>query len=128
MIITKRAIDLTPEEEARCRELSFGEDGWMCDYLDDALLYENQASPRRHTQTILYYESDTIIGWCMLIPMAWRARYEAQFFVDPAHRRRGIGTELLNEANKWGRYKPVIDLDNENRDFFMSSSNMWATP
>jgi GNAT superfamily N-acetyltransferase len=119
MIITKKVIDLTEQELARCRELSYGKDGYMCDYIDDAL--EGDISfppPYRYHQAILYIENDQILGWCLLAPLFGISRYEAQFYVETAHRRHGIGRELIKEANKWGRFKPEVDIDHTNYDFF----------
>ena len=121
MVVTKRAIDLTQSEVDRCRELTYGDEGWMLEDFDRALAEETGARRYRYTQVVLYTNRyGTIQGWCLLQPIKRSSRYMAYFYVDHKHRGKGIGTKLIKEANKWGRYRPGVMVDLTNRGFFES--------
>lgn len=116
-IVHTPVIDLTDEALDRCRELSFGDEGYMCDDLERILWTERHSKKYRYSQAILACE-DTILGWALVQPVPYSPKYSAQFFVDPLHRRRGIGGRLLREANMYGRGKPYVFKDEENENFF----------
>lgn len=110
-------IDLTPTELDRCRELSFGDEGYMCEDLDRIISTEWQRQ-YRHSRAILARNDDgAILGWSLIQPVPRSPKYLAQFYVDPSHRRRGIGARLLREANTYCG-KPYVYKDRENEVFF----------
>lgn len=111
-----RVVDLTPEQLARCRELSFGDDGYMCESLDDIFETENRWR-YRYSQAILIKILDNIVGWALLQPVPNSRRYSVHLFVDPAHRRLGYGSLLLQQANRWCK-APVAMPDEFNHQFF----------
>lgn len=125
-----RVVDLTPLQLDRCRELSFGDEGYMCDDLD-LILEREQGWRYRYSQAILLgntagpppdrkwdrLEIGTIYGWALMQPVHHRPRYSAQFFVDEAQRGKGYGARLLAEANRWGK-APLCYIDDENEGFF----------
>jgi len=111
-----RVVDLTPEQLARCRELSFGEDGYMCEDLDE-ILREEQRRCYRYSQAILLSMDDKILGWALLQPLYRRSKYSAQFFVDPLHRGKGYGKLLLEKADGFS-FAPVVYVDDDNEGFF----------
>ena len=118
MIITKRVIDLSSDELARCRELTYGDEGYMLEDLNAAIHRESSKRHYRYTQAILITESDQIIGWSLLQPVPHSSRYIAYFFVDYEHRKKGIGGKLIKEASKWGKYKLDVMPDWTNLGFF----------
>lgn len=121
-----RVVDLTPNQLKRCRELSFGDEGYMCDDLE-LILDVEQGWRYRYSQAILL--GDTMMegaarlvtwpihGWALLQPVYNRPRYSAQLFVDPDHRGKGYGKALLEQANRWGK-SPLCYIDDENAGFF----------
>ena len=127
MILTKRVIDLSDKEVSRCKELTFGNEGFMREDLESALVTDHSVpAPFRYHQAILYLENNEIVGWSLLRPVLYESRYEVHIFVDPDHRRRGIGSALLQEARKWGRYRPLVSIDEENQEFFMRLPELWS--
>lgn len=111
-----RVIDLTDDDLARCRELSFGDEGYMCEELDYILASE-QKWQYRYSQAILIRENNGIVGWALLQPISYSRRYSLHLFVDEAHRRKGHGATLLNEANRWSK-APAVMVDPLNKSFF----------
>lgn len=119
MIKTKRVIDLTGHEYHRCIDLTYGDEGYMLEDLHRAILTESLKRHYRYTLAILSTDSlDRIRGWCLLQPVARSSRYMAYFYVEPDSRRQGIGTALIEEAGKWGRYKLDVMSDWTNEGFF----------
>lgn len=125
-ISQSRVVDLNDRALARCRELSYGDDGYMCEDLDRILEEEQCRKKYRYSHALLAIENGKrndsnpygIIGWCLLQPVYYRPRYSAQFFVDPARRREGIGRKLIQHA-RYRTIKPVyVHIDNDNIDFF----------
>lgn len=115
-VFRSRVIDLTDEELARCRELSYGDEGYMCEDLD-RIRMDERGWHYRYSQAILLRLNGHIIGWALLEPIYRKRRWTAHFFVDEAHRRRGYGATLLHEANKICR-RPYCFKDIDNEDFF----------
>lgn len=119
MIKTKRVIDLTGHEYQRCCDLTYGDEGYMLEDMDRAILLESNKKCYRYTQAILSTDSlNRIRGWCLLQPVAHSSRYMAYFYVEPGSRRQGIGGELIKEASKWGKYKLDVMPDWTNQGFF----------
>lgn len=118
MIKTKRAIDLTTDEYNRCTDLTYGDEGYMLEELDEAIYRERDHYNYRYTLAILAYERSKIVGWCLLQPIRGRSRYLAYFYVDEDHRRQGWGAQLLEEASKWGRWRPHVMPGYGNYGFF----------
>ncbi len=125
-ITSKWVIDLTVKEFLRCYELTYGTSGWMQEELWAAAKNEALSSPHRHSYAVLAKDGDTIVGWSLLQPIRHASKYKAYFFVDPSHRRRGIGTRLLNAANTFGRYRPEVVPDSSNIDFFERNPELWT--
>jgi GNAT superfamily N-acetyltransferase len=122
----KRVIDLTPEEESRCRELSYGSEGYMCEDLDSILINERIKRPYRYSHVYLVTESNEIIGWSLLQPRYRSPLHTAQLFVDPKYRGKGIGTTLLSLAWYFGKRKPVVYIDDDNEGFFKKNSHLYT--
>jgi len=126
LIQNLRVVDLTPPQLARCRELSFGDDGYMCEDLDEILREENRWR-YRYSRAILLgpppakpqitQSAWPILGWALLQPLYRRSKYSAQFFVDPLHRGKGYGKLLLEEAAGYS-FAPVVYVDDDNKGFF----------
>lgn len=119
-----RVVDLTPEEIARCKELSLGEEGYMCETLDEVLVDE-QTRRYRYTQAILLKILNNIVGWALVQPIPSTRRYSVHLFVDPAHRKLGYGSLLLQQANRWCK-APVAMPDELNAGFFDSHPNLYT--
>lgn len=119
-----RVIDLTPEQIARCKELSLGDEGYMCEDLDTILATENKWQ-YRYSQAILITIVDNIVGWALLQPVPYNRRYSIHLFVDPLHRRQGFGTLLLREANRWCK-TPLAMVDVENQKFFHNHMELYS--
>jgi GNAT superfamily N-acetyltransferase len=118
-VLAKFAIDLTPAELARCRELSFGDEGYMTEDIEHILQTERRSNYRKSI-AILLSDPDRawpINGWALLQPIYRRSRYSAQFFVDPGQRGKGYGRLLLERANKISA-RPLCYVDDDNRGFF----------
>lgn len=116
-----RVVDLLPQEIDRLKELSFGDEGYMCDDLDHILATERK---RRYRYSFairakLYKQPNTVIGWALVQPVYRRPTYTAQLFVDSAYRRQGIGARLLEAANLYTD-RPWVYLDKDNQEFFNS--------
>lgn len=128
-----RVVDLTPPQMARCRELSFGKEGYMCEDLDEILRNE-QKWCYRYSQAILLGQPPAkpqmtqtpwpIYGWALLQPLYRRSKYSAQLFVDPLHRGKRYGTILLEQANRHS-FQPLVYVDDENEGFFDKHPNLF---
>lgn len=127
-----RVVDLSDEQLARCRELSFGDEGYMCEDLE-AILEMEQGWRYRYSQAILL--GDTLMddsrlrawpiyGWALLQPVYRSRKYSAQFFVDPGQRGNGYGKVLLEQANKWCN-KPLCYIDEQNEGFFRKHPSLY---
>jgi GNAT superfamily N-acetyltransferase len=117
-------IDLTPEQIARCRELSLGDEGYMCETLD--LIFKTEDRWHyRYSQAVILSIMDNIVGWALLQPVPYSRRYNMHLFVDESQRRQGFGTLLLKEANRWCK-APVAMVDRENQDFFHSHTDLYT--
>lgn len=120
MITTVNVIDLKPAQLARCRELSFGDEGYMNEDVDIILATERRSKYRK-SLAILLSDPDKawpIHGWALLQPVYNRARYSAQFFVDPLQRGKGYGRLLLGAANRLTGRPPLCYVDEDNKGFF----------
>jgi GNAT superfamily N-acetyltransferase len=111
-----KAVDLTSDQIARCKELSYGDEGYMCEDLEMVLDTETRWH-YRYSQALLLYLNKNIVGWCLLQPVPRSKRWSAQLFVDPLYRRRGYGRLLLQEANKISN-RPCVYTDRDNLEFF----------
>lgn len=120
-----RVVDLTESELTRCRELSYGDEGYMCEDLDEILDIE-QGWRYRYSQAVLLRESSEIIGWALIRPIYRSKRYSVQLFVDPYHRRKGHGSALLTEAYRWG-VVPMVFIDKDNVSFFKNYTEKYET-
>lgn len=120
-----RVVDLSKEGLEECRRLSYGDEGYMCDDLDDILETENHNRVRyRYSMAVLLMDDKELIGWALLQPIYCSPRYTAQLFVDPEYRKRGYGTKLLRYCNQWTNRKVVIYSDEDNEEFFMKNANL----
>jgi len=113
-------VDLTDSELIRCKELSFGDEGYMCEDLVEILKVESGPRRYRYSEALFIHDDKTIYGWGLLQPIPRSPRYTFQLFVDPKHRGKGYGRMLLTGANSLcGRkHRPVCYLDDENEGFF----------
>lgn len=116
MITQHRVIDLDPAQMARCRELSFGDEGYMCEDMDAILVVESRYR-YRYSQALLLHEDNKMLGWCLLQPVPRSKKWSAQFFVDPEYRRLGYGSRLIDRANEVCKV-PYVFVDRDNRGFF----------
>jgi len=138
----RTVVELSPTQLARCRELSLGEDGYMCELLDKILSTETKKEPYRYSHAILLgdtagppsnmiwdrLEIGEIYGWALLTPVPRSPRYYLHLFVDPLHRGKGYGSLLLRLANvgKNSRaYQPLVMTDPENQGFFEKHAGLF---
>lgn len=117
MVYLKRAIELTPEEIARCKELSYGDEGYMSEDLDRIMIDEARWR-YRYSHVNLIKDNDYIIAWALMQPMYRSPRWTFQCFVDSNYRRQGIGKYLLYGAHYFAKRKPIVYLDDDNEEFF----------
>jgi GNAT superfamily N-acetyltransferase len=123
MIRHTKVTDLSVAEEIRCRELSFGDEGYMCDNLDFIFDTESDVRKYRYSYAYLYEENNEILGWALLMPV-WRSKfYEVHVFVDPAYRRRGIGSKLLQSASHLTK-QMIPTIDKDNNEFFLKNKEL----
>jgi len=120
MIQIIRAVDLTADQVARCKELSYGDEGYMSEDLDYILDNERRWL-YRYSKAILLSDPGKvwpIHGWALVEPIYNRPRYAAQLFVDPSQRGKGYGTMLLSAAQRGINNVPLCYVDEENEGFF----------
>lgn len=86
--------------------------------------------PNSDTLAIVAYHENKIVGWCSLY--CWRDRKNRELdciektvnfgvYVEPKHRRQGIGSTLLQRAKRVagpGRQVNVFPHDPKSRNFF----------
>lgn len=98
----KPVYDMTPTEYNVCMLLTLGPRGRMQPKLRNIYEFRNRdprwpAAHDRYKRAIvaLAQENERILGWALAFPDEWQmGRISAFFYVDPTHRRRGIGTAL----------------------------------
>jgi GNAT superfamily N-acetyltransferase len=95
-IRTRGVLEIEGEELARCRELTH-QDGrsLMRDCIDE--LRADRPERALRSVAILAADDEQILGWCLLFENRF-GRIESYYFVDPAHRRRGVGRRLAEEV------------------------------
>ena len=124
----KRVVDLTDEELVRCRQLSFGDEGYMCEDLDAILLGEKGKRRYRYSEAIFIHDHRMIYGWALMQPVPRSPRYTFQLFVDPEHRGKGYGHRLLTMGNglQGWKHKPICYPDDENEWFFNKYPSLYT--
>lgn len=118
-VVQKRAVQLHPDEVIRCKELSYGDDGWMSDDIDAVRNTETNARRYRYSEVFLVKDGPKIIAWALAIPVVHSPRYSACYFVDEAYRRQGIGTVLFNKTAQLSKKPVMVFPDDDNEGFFM---------
>lgn len=89
----------------------------MCEDIAHILETERKRKYRYSMAITAMQPYMNVVGWALVQPVPYRPTYSAQFFVDPAHRRQGIGARLLQEANKYTD-RPLVYKDCDNEEFF----------
>ena len=132
-LVTKSVYDLTPAEFKRCYNLTLREEGRMADVLQyerHKYTYDGieQPADEPSAQTVLIQEPKTkkLLGWALFRPSQpgrggrGKRRPEVMFYVRATHRRRGLGTILMQEALKLGKpHKLSVSSDDKvAKDFF----------
>jgi hypothetical protein len=91
----KDALDLTPAERRSCFAMSYGSNGSLSYWLHD-VKYERDLA-----KIVLVKEGDLLVGWAF----RWNKSGEVGFWTRTTHRRRGIGTMMVQEVSKLGKIK-----------------------
>jgi GNAT superfamily N-acetyltransferase len=109
-VVVKPASELTEQEVKQCKSLSMRSYGMMSTSL----------TSRAHSATVvLVRDGERLIGWCLGWPADPMNPPRAYFYVRKTHRRRGIGTILMNEITKhYGRRPYVYPHDTRSARFF----------
>lgn len=91
-------LEIEGAELSRCRELTYPERSLMRLCIDGL---REEASPRaqRSLALLAVDEEQRILGWTLLFENRF-GRVESYYFVDPDHRRRGIGRRLAEEVRR----------------------------
>jgi len=109
-ILVKSYDELKPDERQAIARLRF-KYGMIGEYLDDAK-YNAEFSPKLKpcTKIIIARNTKEVLGWALYTPEAetWEElckckrlkNYYLQIYVAKKHRRKGIGTAIINEAKK----------------------------
>jgi len=109
-IAIKAYDELTALEKQAIGRLRF-KYGMIGEYLDDAK-YNAEFSPKLKpcTKIIIARNPNEVLGWALYTPEAktWEElcrckrlkNYYLQIYVAQKHRRKGIGTAIINEAKK----------------------------
>lgn len=119
-IVEKGILDLTPEEERKCRSLSLRAQGLMCEDLTDWKKYEStEGRLRRKTKVWMIWEDDTLLAWALLTPAPpGRSGYDAQFYTRKSERGKGYGTILMNKVLEVCKSPHVFPHSPESGGFF----------
>lgn len=118
ILIRKRAVDLSPEEVVRCKELSYGNEGWMSEDIDAVRSAELKRRKYRYSEVFLIKDKTKIVAWALAIPVVHSPRYSACYFVDPEYRNRGFGTTLLKNTALISKKPVMVFPDDDNEGFF----------
>jgi len=126
MKITTRSLDPFREGEVD-KLVAYGEQFWEQTLYHKAGIKYDKYSVKKMTEYLAapsdnggegvvlfaHDEDDNVVGLLLVIigpfPMnhAYRAATEWVFYVDPAHRKAGVGQELIAKAEKVLRYRGV---------------------
>lgn len=119
-------ISLGSDEIARCKELSYGNEGYMSEDLDAILEIETNKTYRK-SQAILVKEQTKIIAWSLVIPIPRSPRCLGYFFVDPNYRGQGIGSYLFRSAKYISNKAILVFPDEDNEKFFQKFPGQYTT-
>lgn len=129
-LFIKTALELDDKTLARCKELSYGDDGYMCEDIDRIRATEpiKHRPSYRLSHVCLAYYNGKLVGWSLLEPRPRSPRWVVQLFVDPKYRGKGVGTKLLHQANAWSMWKhrPIAYVDPENCGFFAKHPSLFT--
>jgi GNAT superfamily N-acetyltransferase len=92
VITVKDAADLTPEERRVCNAMSFKSNGDLASWLWDTKHGYDSG------KVVLVREHDVVVGWAMRMDDG-----RVGFWTRTSHRRRGIGTQMVEEISKLGK-------------------------
>lgn len=118
-VITKRIIDLTPQEYRDCYRLNLRDNGQMQSCLAEAKRYEQSYHKRRRfSHAIMIKDGDRLLAWSLVMPMHGERGWEAQFYTRKAERNKGLGTVLFKEVQKFDKRPYVIPWSKPSGEFF----------
>lgn len=93
-VIVKDAADLTGQERRVCNAMSYRSNGDLAYWL-----YETKHGYDKG-QVVLVKDDDLVVGWAMRMEDG-----RVGFWTRSTHRRRGIGTLMVEEVGKLGKIK-----------------------
>lgn len=119
-VITKRVIDLTPQEYQLCYKLNLRDKGQMQGCISEARYYEAQYSNprRRFSHAIMIFDGGKLQAWSLVMPRTDGRGWEAQFYTRRAERQKGLGTTLFKEVQKFDKRPYVIPWSKPSGEFF----------
>lgn len=106
-IQTKLVKNLTDEEYQRCYSLNLRGEGEMRDQLR-RLRNDPQA------RVYMLREQDQLIAWSLVFDKC------AHFYTRRTHRRKGLGTRLVNRIHKDHNWPVVYAHDDASEGFFLT--------
>lgn len=92
--------------------------------VDERIGWFNEHEPRRYPLRVAILETGEVVGWVSLGEYrfgraAFRRTAEISYYVDREHRRRGIATQLIDDATGLARslgYRTLVALLLESND------------
>ena len=105
-ISTKLISNLTRDEYEQCYRLNMGDEGMMRYQLVHEREYPTLAKMKGGEAYVVRALGDDgrLLGWCLLFYIDAQAQdRRAYFYVRKTHRRRGIGTKLMQAARRLER-------------------------
>lgn len=113
-VTVRRALvsELSPAELAACKRLTL-RDGLMRGSLDEV-----RGHPRdRNSRVVLIESEGRLLAWALVYRLG-KEPTEAHFYVRSTHRRRGLGTRLMEEVRRFTRRPQVHPHDVTSQSFF----------
>lgn len=120
-IVEKGILDLTYEEERKCRSLSLRANGLMCEDLTDWKHYESKIGKMRRKTRIwmILDDNDRLLSWALLTPAPpTRSGYDAQFYTRKSERGKGYGSILMDKVLVITKNPHVFPHSHESGYFF----------
>lgn len=111
-IVSGKVSDLSAEERARCRSLSFRADGDLAGWITDF----------PSGDIVRVFIDDLLVGWGMKTPNG-----QTGYYVRSAYRRQGIGSKIYWTLNTSRSKAIVFPHDSRSASFFYSVGRITKT-